>query len=283
MKTYNAEVFDSNRYKLAEGPYYDERFDRLSWVDILEGKLYTKSHSIKTTTNMDQMLGAAVPMENSEGFVCAAQDGLYMVNGSYKRQIVDLSEEFKAYRRANDAKADPSGRLWFGSIVWDDKHEQGGSLYMYDGKTVKCMQKETGLANGMAWSGDKKRFYFSDSAKHKVFVYDYDDATGDITNMRQLCHISVGVPDGMCIDADDNIWLAVWGGRRVEHRDGISGELLGVICVDAEQVSSCAFCGKNYDELIITSAGNGVSGQFDGCLFKCRVDAVGLAPHLARI
>ena len=92
-----------------------------------------------------------------------------------------------------------------------------------------------------------------------------------------------GVPDGMCIDENDNLWVAIWGGNRVEQHSTLNGEKLARIYVPAEHVSSCCFSGEHLDTLTITTAGEGLSGKYDGCLFTCRVDSKGKKPDLAKI
>ena len=165
--------------------------------------------------------------------------------------------------------------MYFGSSVLDDS-EPSGNLFRYDKGSVKVMEANTKISNGMAWSKDKKKFYFSDSPFNAIFEYDYDINTGDLTNRRVLCEITNGVPDGLCIDDEDNLWIAIWGGRRVEHRSGATGELLGVIEVDANNVTSCCFYGENYDKLLITSSGDNEDGAGDGRIFTCKVEARGL-------
>lgn len=284
MRTWQAKPLSDKKYRLAEGPYWDPRFQRISWVDILEGCLYTQGPDGDTRRfSLGQPLGAAVPLAGSEGFLLAARDGLYALEGDRARLLYDLRAEYGPGRRSNDAKADPRGRLWFGCMEMDEEHAVGGRLYRYDGGRVRVMQENTRLSNGMAFSRDRKRFYFSDSRCGCVFVYDYDDESGGIKNRRVLFEVEGGVPDGLCIDADDQLWLAVWGGRRVEKRSGETGEKLGEVQVSAEHVSSCCFMGENYDTLLITTAGEGLSGEYDGCLFACPVDARGLPPDLAVI
>lgn len=284
MRIYQAQPLARHRYSLAEGPCYDARFDRLSWVDINRGRLYTQKEGEEPLFfSLGQPLGAAVPLAGSEGFLLAARDGLYVLEGDKVRLLHDLRAEYGPGRRSNDAKADPKGRLWFGCMEMDEEHAVGGNLYRYDGRRVRVMQENTRLSNGMAFSRDRQRFYFSDSRCGCVFVYDYDDESGGIENRRVLFEVEGGVPDGLCIDADDQLWLAVWGGRRVEKRSGETGEKLGEVQVSAEHVSSCCFMGENYDTLLITTAGEGLSGEYDGCLFACPVDAQGLPPDLAVI
>lgn len=281
MKQYTATRFSLEKYRLGEGPFYDVRSGRLSWVDILDGKLYTlSSDGRKECFGTGGPIGAAVPIRNSDGFVAALKDGLYRIENGTTERWVDLSKEYQPYQRSNDAKADPMGRLWFGSSNDADGYAPSGNLYCYDRGELKIMQENTKISNGMAWSKDGKRFFFSDSLEHAVFVYDFDMTSGAISNRTVLFRVENGAPDGMCIDADDNLWVAVWGGRRVECRHSGNGEKLTEIEVSAENVSSCCFYGEKLDTLLITTSGEWHAGPEDGCLFSCRVDATGRAPDL---
>ena len=271
MKTYEAVLFDKQKYALGESPFYDARFQRYSWVDIINGELWMLQGGVKTHFTLGQPIGAAIPLPDSDGFVLAAKDGLYFYENDCKRLLYPLDSVFKNYWRSNDAKMDPCGRIFFGASVADDDHEAEGALFCYDKGKVFCLQENTKISNGMAWSSDRKSFFFSDSLEYAVFKYDYDPERGIISNRRTLFSVENGVPDGMCIDSEDNLWVAVWGGNRIEKRDGVTGEKLAEIRVPAKQTSSCNFLddGKT---LFITSAGVGQDGEFDGCLFTCVVD-----------
>lgn len=272
----HAKLYDANKYRLAEAPFYDERYDRLSWVDIIDGKLYTKESDNETQCfDAGQMIGSAIPMKDSTGLILAGVDGLYTcVNNKLKKKI-DLSRVYESYQRSNDAKADPEGRIFVGSSVEGD-HEPCGNLFSVHKGKVKVQQQDTKISNGMAWSADGKKFFFSDSLEHAVFVYDRDPSTGDISNRRVLFEVTDGVPDGMCIDSDGNLWLAVWGGRRIEARSHKDGRLLDVIRVDAENVTSCCFFGKDLDTLFITTSGEDLDGNGDGRLYTCKPGVKGV-------
>ncbi|MBR4580459.1 MAG: SMP-30/gluconolactonase/LRE family protein [Lachnospiraceae bacterium] len=271
MKKYQAQLFDKQKYVLSESPFYDARFKRYSWVDIINGELWTLQGGVKTHFTMGQPIGAAIPLPESDGFILAAKDGLYIYENDCERLLFPLDTVYKSYWRSNDAKTDPYGRIYFGATVVDDDHEPEGALFCYDQGKVFCLQENTKISNGMAWSSDRKSFFFSDSLEHGILKYDYNPENGIISNRRMLCSIENGVPDGMCIDKEDNLWVAVWGGNRIEKRNGETGELLAEIEVPAKQVSSCNFLddGKT---LFITSAGVGLDGEFDGCLFLCEVE-----------
>lgn len=282
MKEYNALPLSGKKYRLAESPFYDPRYSRLSWVDIPEGKIYSRyDDGREEVIVLNGAVGAAVPLRDQRGFLAAGRDGLYIAGNDGVSLLYDLSGVYAPYLRSNDAKADPAGRLWFGSSCDDDVHEAQGALYVYDG-TVRMMQPDTKISNGMAWSLSHDRFFFSDSLYHAVFAYDYDVQSGCISGRRVLFGVQNGLPDGMCIDKSDDLWVAVWGGSRVECRSD-KGELLAVVNVSALNVTSCAFGGDDMRTLYITTSGDGLGGEYDGCLFYCRVDAQGLAPDTAVI
>ncbi|MCR5273259.1 MAG: SMP-30/gluconolactonase/LRE family protein [Lachnospiraceae bacterium] len=272
MKTYEAKIFMKKNHRLAESPFYDERYKRLSWVDIIEGKLYTLDENEKLEcVEFGQMIGAAVPLPDEDGYMVAATDGIYTVKGGVKEKVFDLTKVYEPGQRSNDAKMDSEGRLWFGSVVYDGKSTQHGDLFSYKDGEVVCRFKGTKLSNGMAWNKANDKFYFSDSDEKKVFVFDYDKTTGDITNRRTLFDIEKGVPDGMFIDEDDNLWVAIWNAYKLEKRDGVTGEKLAEVKVPAEEVSSCCFYGDK-KRMFITTASESVSGEWDGCLYECYID-----------
>jgi len=280
VKKYTATPIGDGRYKLGESPFYDSEMKRFSWVDILDGKLYisyesgiNKSDIKAESSDMGQHIGAAIPMQGKDGFIIAGYDGLYTFESGKKSLLKSMKDEFKYYQRCNDAKQDPKGRLYFGSSV-DNSYDikPHGNLYMFDEGNVTILERNTGISNGMAWNSACDKFYFSDSEFNAVFRYDYDISTGLITNREEFFSVTDKCPDGMCIDKNDNLWVAVWGGRRVECHDGSTGELIAVIEVDAQNVTSCCFYGANMDSLFITTAGDGLNGKYDGSLFVCTVD-----------
>ncbi|MCH5193396.1 MAG: SMP-30/gluconolactonase/LRE family protein [Oscillospiraceae bacterium] len=283
MEEFEASALSDEKYRLAESPFYDSRFDRLSWVDILDGKLYQWMDGSLQSFDFGEPIGAAIPLQRSDGFFVAGKSGLWKYENGRKESIFDLRNEYKSYQRSNDAKADPEGRVFFGSVTGDDDHEAGGNLYRFDGNKIVCVQKGTKLSNGMAWSSDHKKFFFSDSLEHAVFTYDYNIKTGEISNRNVLFHISDGVPDGMCIDSRDRLWVAIWDGNRVECRNTSTGELEAIVNVPAAHVSSCCFYGNDLDKLFITTAGDGLQSAFDGRLYECHVGSIGKAPDLAII
>jgi sugar lactone lactonase YvrE len=173
--------------------------------------------------------------------------------------------------RLNDGAVDPAGRFLVGSLGGDReilvRYEDGGCTTIDDDLT---------LSNGLAWSPDGTRFYSVDTNTRTVFVRNYPSGTREA-----LFRLADGHPDGLCVDAAGDLWLAVWGGGRVEHRSP-AGELLGVVEVDAPHTSSVAFAGPALDVLVITtatqdlSAGDLAAHPDSGRLFTARVGVAGL-------
>lgn len=276
MKRYTAKPIGIGRYKLGEGPFWDEKTNTLSFVDIEDFCFYRmdEKQNLKSF-NLGQRIGAAVPTDNYNEYILAAEDGLYLFDGEKAEIIYDLNMEYQPYQRSNDAKADPKGRLFFGNMVMDSAFEHDGNLYCLEKGEVRILQNHTRLSNGMAWSFDKKKFYFSDSVEHCIFEYDYDIETGNISNRRRLIEFRPDTPDGLCIDSDDNLWIALWGGSRVECHSSKDGSLLAVIDVAATNVTSCCFKGET-NTMFITTSGEGFTGEYEGCLFTCDVESTGV-------
>lgn len=133
--------------------------------------------------------------------------------------------------RFNDAKCDRKGRLFVGTMLEDPTNNTviplSGDLYRLDGEQLTAVAHQFTVSNGMAWSSDDSTFYFNDSDDQKIWRFDYDITSGQVSNQRLLIDVKqnrLGIrsneyPDGMCIDANDNLWIALWGGARVVKID----------------------------------------------------------------
>jgi len=158
--------------------------------------------------------------------------------------------------RFNDGKCDPAGRLWAGSMHLD-QIEGEANLYMIDQEGNGSIKVEgVTISNGIVWTKDAKTMYYIDTPTGQVVAYNYDNETGEISKKRVVVEIptSMGFPDGMTIDANDNIWIGLWNGDSVVCFDPRSGQLLQRISVPAHNVTACAFGGKDLDTLYITTS-----------------------------
>jgi sugar lactone lactonase YvrE len=130
-----------------------------------------------------------------------------------------------------------------------------GSLYRVDAAwRIDRLLDRVSISNGLAWSGDARTMYYIDSPTRRVDAFDFDVANGAIANRRTVIEVDDGYPDGMCIDRQDNLWVAFWGGWGVGCFDPRSGKRIARVKVPVEAVTSCCFGGPNWDELYITTA-----------------------------
>lgn len=267
---------------LGEGPYYDYRNGNISFIDIVGKKLFIldKNKKLKEVV-FNEKIGAAIPIKDSNGFIVFGETKLFLYQNDEIKEYKDISSIVSKGMRCNDAKADREGRIWFSTMVDDGISKPHGGLYTIIDDKIMCMQ-ETKLGNGLAWNKDNTKFYFNDSIEHKVFIYDYDINKGLISNRKVLAEID-GIPDGMTIDDNDNLFIAIWGGNRIEVRDSISGKILDIINIPTKLVTSCTFSGENYDGLIITTASLSELDEYAGKVFKLKTNYKGLPESFVKI
>ena len=278
-------VIDS-KSTLGEGSLWNYRTGELMWVDIKGGILnfYNPNTGLNKEMFTGQMIGTVVPTESGKVLV-ALKDGIYLFDpetGS-KKLMVD-PEADKPDNRFNDGKCDPSGRFWAGTMSLNDQ-PQAGALYRLDPDgTIHKMIDRVGTSNGIVWSSDKTKMYYIDTPTAKVMSYDYDDATGEISNPKVAVQIpdGIGYPDGMTIDENDHLWVALWGGSAVGNFDPETGKLIRKIEVPAKNVTSCAFGDNDLGTLYITTARENTSDKdlerfpHAGGVFKIRPGVKGV-------
>ena len=142
--------------------------------------------------------------------------------------------------------------------------QKNGTLYRLDAdSTLHKMIENVSISNGIVWSADKTKMYYIDTPTQKVMAYDYDNETGDISNPKVAVEVSkdLGSPDGMTIDAEGNLWVALWGGSAVGCWNPKTGKLLKMVDVPAKNVTSCAFGGSDLATLFITTARQGTNDK----------------------
>ncbi|KAJ8944500.1 hypothetical protein NQ318_011758 [Aromia moschata] len=268
--------------ELGEAPHWDEETQSLYFVDIFGESIHkyvpaTKKHT-KAIIGTNHV-SIIIPVKGQKDkFVISIGREIALVTWDGESETV--SEVKKLYEvdnnpdtidnRFNDGKCDPSGRLWAGTmgIEPENGHVQPemGSLFSFENKKVTSHLNKIGISNGLAWSTELKKFYYIDSFKGRVEEYDFDIESGTISNGKPIFtlekHNISGFPDGMTIDTDGNLWLAVFNGYQIIQIDPRKPEtLLQSIQFPAKQVTSVAFGGPNLDELYVTSARFTVDGQ----------------------
>lgn len=265
--------------ELGEGPRWDPDGRRLLFVDVLAGRLLAASEEGELVFDraIGQALGA-VNRTSDGGLVLCACDGVYLAacDGTDLRLLAPVEAD-RPELRMNDAACDPAGRLWAGTMAFDAT-PAAGTLYRIDANgSVTMMVTALTISNGLGWSPDGRYMYFADSPTRRIDVFDYDLTTGTAHDRRALVDITdtPGVPDGLTVDSDGGIWIALWGGSQV-RRYAPGGSLTDVIELPVEQPTSCTFGGESGDVLYITSARQGLTARqlaaspLAGSVLACR-------------
>lgn len=249
----NLRIIDRQHLIVGESPLWDEERGILYTVDI-RGKcirvLDWASGAVRQI-DLPQQVGCIALTEDGT-LLAAMEDGVYLVaeNGLVER----FSKPVRILgRRFNDGKAGPDGRFYVGTT--DVRNE--GAFYRMDGDgTMTKLLDHVGVSNGLAWSADGKTMYFCDSPRAVVEAFDFCAETGTLSNRRSILDMPFdgAVFDGMTIDAEDKLWVAVWDGACVLRIDPEAGKILSRIDVPTPRSSCCIFAGGSLHELIITSA-----------------------------
>lgn len=285
-KTKQAKLVLDTQSTLGEGSLWNYKTGELMWVDIKKEilNIYDPVTGFNREMFTGQMIGTVVPTESGNALV-ALQNGIYYFTVETGAKVfladpeIDLPDN-----RFNDGKCDPSGRFWAGTISTKGDMEVA-ALYRFDpDTTIHKMVDKVSISNGIVWSADKTKMYYIDTPTQKVMAYNYDDATGEISTpeVAVTIPIELGSPDGMTIDENDNLWIALWGGAAVGCWNPETGELIDKIEVPAKNVTSCAFGDEDLGTLYITSAREATSdeelGKWPnaGGLFKCNPGVKGV-------
>jgi sugar lactone lactonase YvrE len=244
---------------LGEGSLWDWKEQKLLWIDILGHEL----HRFDPATGSDecyrlkQPIGTAVPRHTGE-IVVALHDGVYTINlVTGEMNLISDVEAGIQGNRFNDGKCDPSGRFWVGTVSFNCDIPGAGSLYRIDKElnAVTILDNLT-IPNGICWASKTHKMYYIDSPTHEIWQFDYDPMLGNVDNKKVLITIpeNQGIPDGMTIDAEDNLWVAQFGGSRVSCFSTETGQKLDEVLLPVRYVTSCAFGGFELDTLYITTA-----------------------------
>lgn len=278
------EVAVDSHAQLGEGPIWDEGSGQLIWVDILAGLIhrFDPGAGADETTEVGQPVGAVASRAN-DGLVLAMRDGFGVLTAGGHIEMVAGTESQNVGNRMNDGKCDRAGRFWAGTMAFDQS-PGAGALYRLDRvHSVETMVTGVSISNGLCWSADDRLMYYIDSPTQRVDAFDFDIASGRLANRRGLIDIPTedGLPDGMTIDEEGHLWVAMYGKGAV-RRYSPGGDFDRMIELPASQITSCTFGGDDFRDLYITSAAQELSQQelasqpHAGALFVCRPGPVGL-------
>jgi len=252
-------------------------------VDIRGEKVYTYDPALGTLEYFSTRSapGAVLPTTGNK-LAIALVDGIYLANldGSNLDNKFMIEAEILG-NRMNDAKCDPNGVLFAGTM--GDKKSPTGSLYRINSEGFKKVRKDITVSNGLAWSPNGSKMYHIDSGKRSVQISDFDLSTSSIIGFKNFIEFPAvyGIPDGMCADREGGIWVAFFGGHQVKRFSG-EGIQTHEINLPVPLVTSCCFAGEDSTTLYITTAsidlGDGRKiGSNEGNLFCIDVGIPGSA------
>ncbi len=263
---------------LGEGPLWDDSTQRLRWVDILGRSLhdYDPVAGIDSHESFPQPV-TTVALSKSRGLLVALADRIVALPAPGAAPI-ELNH-FRADStkvRFNDGKADPWGGFQVGTMHLDGAEAVGHLYRLSPDYSLEVRLSGLTCSNGLDWSEDGKTFFHVDSVLSKGDTYSTDADTGKMTGRRGFLEVSgPGIPDGLSLDADGCVWVAIWGGGEV-RRLTPDGTVDRVVKLPVSRVTSVAFGGEDRDELFITTARDGLSEgelvreRHAGDLFWCR-------------
>jgi sugar lactone lactonase YvrE len=270
---------------LGEGPVWDATRNRVLWLDIRRGLVLTGtlqadgSVDIVDRTEFGQTVGAIGVAQTGEWIVAGAEELLVRrTDGSVTNGPRVLPSS--SGRRLNDGKVDPAGRFVVGSLSLDGPSDKEILVRVAGDGSITELDSDLTLANGMAWTANGSRMYSIDTLAQTVYLRSYNPSSGAVGPRQVFLQIH-GFPDGMCLDAKEHLWIAIWGSGEV-RRYSPEGELVATIKLPAPHVSSVAFAGPVLETLVITTATQDLSDEQlaeypdSGRLFTVNAGVLGL-------
>lgn len=284
-----AEPVAEECFELAEGPCWSSAGE-LTWVDafraaVLVAGVDEREIVLRRRYELAGPVTAALPLAGRDGWLLAAGSGFTHLRRDGSSELLAQPERAEhGVVRMNDAKCDPAGRLWAGSMGYDAAPGRG-SLFRVDldGSVERILDHTQQITNGIDWSPDGTTIYVNDSGHGVVYRAPYDVDSGAVGAFEPFIVVPTesGVPDGLTVDLDGMLWVALWGGASV-HRYTPTGKLVERVAIPAKLVTSCCLGGTAMRTLFVTSARFELSADElaarprSGCLFALEVDAPGV-------
>jgi|HubBroStandDraft_5_1064220.scaffolds.fasta_scaffold63994_2 sugar lactone lactonase YvrE len=280
---WSAKVASTDVFGLGEGPLWDPPRRRLLWVDVNAGTVHAGELSgsqvvRRQSWQLDRTVGAVVSSAAGDLLVAGARA---LITVTAAGSVTGPAIMPEPTRRLNDGGCDPAGNFLVGTLALDGARGHEILVRIERDETVTVVDDDLTLSNGLAWSADGTLLYSVDSVPGTVWIRSYDAATGATGPRREWLRVTDGLPDGICLDAEGYLWLAIWGAGQV-RRYAPDGQLAGIVDVPAPHTSSVAFVGEGLDRLLITTAAVDLAAEQlaafpdSGRLFLADVGVTGL-------
>ena len=273
-----AEVLTSPLAHHGEGPVWVARDTSLYWVDMLNGDVLQLDGGGQVSRHHVGSVAAALRPRAGGGLVVAVERGFALADADWT--LRELPEAFADTSvRMNDGGCDPQGRFYCGTMAYDATPGAGTLFRLDTDGSVHVVLAGVTVSNGLAWSPDGGCVYYVDSATQRIDAFDFDAGSAAFRNRRTVVTIDkdLGSPDGMTIDAEGGLWVALWDGAAV-HRYSPDGRLDEVIELPTPRVSACTFGGERLDKLFITTSALNLNGsdELAGAVFLAEPGVTGL-------
>ncbi len=241
-----------------EGPFWDAGRDRLLLVDLLAGAVVDVDREGRTGRRKLASVAAALRARRDGGYVLATENRFVLLGP-------DLAEERKLppvftdpLIRMNDGGCDPQGRFYCGTMAYAETPGAGTLYRLHPDGSVEVTLRDVTISNGLQWNRAGDTVFYADTPTGRIDRFDFDPASGAFTDQHTFTEIEGrGHPDGMAIDVEDGIWVALWGGSAV-HRYDAAGRLDLVVELPVSQVTACTFGGDDLRTLFVTTSRQGV-------------------------
>jgi sugar lactone lactonase YvrE len=271
--------------ELGEGPVWDERSQELYFVDITAHRVhaFAPESGAHRSFPTNGPVGAVV-LRDDGGLVLAGGDGFFFAgpDGTGLERFGEFQIDSVTVR-FNDGKVSPGGHFLAGTMDHDEERTVGSLYILKADGGVSVLLDPVSISNGLAWDADGTTFYYIDTPTHRIDAFNFDQGTGEISNRRVVAEITDAGPDGMAIDAEGYLWVACWGGSRVDRVNPADGRRVATLRVPTSHVSSVAFGGPSLEDLYITTARHNLSAAqlatepHAGDLFVARAGVPGVA------
>lgn len=288
--TVDVRCVSETRALLGEGPMWSPRDNALYWVDILTPSVH-RFH-VADGTSIETKLGAMVSVvipKATGGLLIATPGGLMTLDIDTKRQtMLAHPEAERPGNRYNDGKCDRRGRLWIASMDMATAANRGNLFRVDANGAWRKMDTGFTVPNGLGWSPDNTRMYFTDSFRKTIYTYDFDLLSGSIGNRRPFASFGAddGKPDGLTVDEDGCLWVALWDAWHIV-RLSPEGREMQRIRMPVPRPTSCCFGGSGLETLYVTSASVRMSEEalaaapLSGSLFALDIPGVRGLPETA--
>jgi sugar lactone lactonase YvrE len=284
MREYDAELVLSADAELGEGPVWDDREGKMWWLDLLGGELhcYDPRCEVDECLKVAPTVGAVVLSQNGS-MVVASEHSYYLLRpDAAGLELLAEAEAPNEATRMNDGKCDVAGRFWAGTMAIDERSEIGGLFVLDTNGSVRQVLDGVIVSNGLCWSADNKLMYYIDSGRNRVDAFEFDARSGLLGQRSTVFEIpeADGKPDGMTIDEEGFLWVALWDGWQV-RRYSPSGQLDAMVRLPVSCPTSCALGGEAMRDLYITTAKPDHFAErrkqpLAGGLFRVQVETPGL-------